>query len=240
MPRRPEILDVEAMALELGGALVAEPSRLDLAALAIARLGEAPVDTADAVATLDGWGERVAAAAGGSMWAGLDALERLLVGELGFVGDEADYDHPRNSFLPEVLARRRGLPILLSLVWLEVARRAGLPLYGLGLPGHFVVAYRSGPTGVVVIDPFRSGRILSRDEVEAMVGRGGGSINATTFAPTPAPAIAARMLRNLVGAFGRRGQRDRVAAAAALLLSVEPGDRGAIEALAGVSAPEDN
>ena len=231
-------------AARLAEALAGPQPRLDRVALAVASLDDGPaqaaLDDAAVLAELDRWGARVAARAGGSVYAGMDALEALLVGELGFAGDRDDYDAPENSFLPRVLARRRGLPILLSVVWIEVARRAGLPLFGLALPGHFVVAYRAGERGLVVIDPFRRGVILDRDELEGLVARGGATLSTALLAPAPAAGIAVRMLRNLVGSFQRRNLRDRVRAAAALILALEPGDRGALEALALAGDDIDN
>lgn len=234
------LIDVEAIAVELGAAVTASPPRLDRVALAIARLGDRPVADDALVALLDGWGQRVADAAGGSTAAGFDALERLLVGELDLHGDDQDYDDPANSFLPEVLARGRGLPILLSLVYLEVARRAGLPLFGLALPGHFVVGYRLGAGGLVVLDPFRRAHVLDRGELEALVSRAGATLSSAMLAPASAHTIATRMLRNLVASFQRRGRRDRVRAAAALLLALDPADRAALETLALASADDDN
>ena len=236
----PVLIDVEAIAGELLAAVTAAPPRRDRAAFAIARLGDRTIDDDRVIATLDAWGRRVADAARGSIPAGMDALERLLVGELDLHGDDDEYDHPRNSYLPEVIARRRGLPILLSVVWIEVARRAGLPLFGLALPGHFVVAYRAGERGLVVIDPFRRGVTLDRDELEGLVARGGATLSTALLAPAPAAGIAVRMLRNLVGSFQRRNLRDRVRAAAALILALEPGDRGALEALALAGDDIDN
>ena len=198
------------------------------------------VDDDAVIARLDGWGQRVADKARGSEAAGFDALERLLVGELDLRGDEDEYDDPRNSFLPDVLARRRGLPILLSLVYLEVARRAALPLFGLALPGHFVVGYRVGGGGLVVMDPFRRAHILDRAELEALVARAGAALTPAMLEPASARTIAVRMLRNLVGSFARRGVRDRVRAASALVLALEPGDRTALEALALASEADDN
>lgn len=231
------IIDVEALAVELGVAVAA--SRLDLVALVVARLGEHAVDEDAVLARLDRWGERVGDATRRGRLAGYDALERLLVGELDLRGDDEEYDDPRNSFLPDVLARRRGLPILLSLVYLEVARRADLPLFGLALPGHFVVGYRAA-SGLVVMDPFRRAHILDRAELEALVARAGAALTPAMLEPASARTIAVRMLRNLVGSFARRGVRDRVRAASALVLALEPGDRTALEALALASEADDN
>ncbi|MER5776885.1 transglutaminase-like domain-containing protein [Streptomyces sp. NPDC002039] len=101
---------------------------------------------------------------GGRAWA--SAVTELLGGRLGFHGTPADYERLSSSLLHQVLRRRRGLPILLSVVWLEVARRAGAPVYGLGLPGHFVVGFGDPEEGVVV-DPFAGGASLGAGPAES-------------------------------------------------------------------------
>ena len=116
---------------------------LDRLALALAAEFRA-VDASAALDRLDELGEELAAEAAAA--AGDPAAEaaacRLVLGERhGFAGRRADYDNPENSMLDLVLARRRGLPILLSIVYAETARRAGLDVAGVGLPGHFVVAH---------------------------------------------------------------------------------------------------
>lgn len=103
----------------------------------------------------------------GRAWA--SAVTGLLGGRLGFHGTPADYERLSSSLLHEVLRRRRGLPILLSVVWLEVARRAGAPVYGLGLPGHFVVGFGDPEEGVVV-DPFAGGASLGAGPAELAQG----------------------------------------------------------------------
>ncbi|MFD9338169.1 tetratricopeptide repeat protein [Streptomyces sp. NPDC060028] len=104
---------------------------------------------------------------GAKAWA--SAVTELLGGRLGFHGTPADYDRLSSSLLHEVLRRRRGLPILLSVVWLEVARRAGAPVYGLALPGHFVVGFGDPQDGVVV-DPFAGGVSLGAGPAELAQG----------------------------------------------------------------------
>ncbi|MGW1776481.1 transglutaminase-like domain-containing protein [Streptomyces sp. NPDC002104] len=106
---------------------------------------------------------------GARAWA--SAVSELLGGRLGFHGTPADYDRLSSSLLHEVLRRRRGLPILLSVVWLEVARRAGAPVYGLALPGHFVVGFGDPEEGVVV-DPFAGGASLGAGPAELAAGPG--------------------------------------------------------------------
>src|SRR5689334_1916325 len=96
------------------------------------------------------------------------ALEHLLGEREGFRGSPADYQRLESSLLHEVLLRRRGLPILLSVVWLEVARRAGAPVYGVALPGHFVIGF-GPPEQQVLADPFNGGRVLSGSDAELLV-----------------------------------------------------------------------
>ena len=207
-------------AAALEAALIAAAPRLDLVALAIATLDDEPA-AGDPLATLDAWGAEVAQRGGGSVYAGMDALEGLLARRLGFAGDRDDYDHPHNSFLPRVVARRRGLPILLAVVYLEVARRAALPLVGLALPGHFVVGYRLPPGGLVVIDPFERARILTAGELDAIAHRAGAALTPAMLTPATPAEIAARMLRNLAGSYRRRGRADKLAEVAALAAAVE-------------------
>lgn len=132
-------------------------------------------------------------------------LRALLVDELGLRGDQEDYSHPQGSRLSEVLRRRRGLPILLSVVWMEVGRRAGIPVDGIGLPGHFIV--RVGGAQGVYVDPFGGGEAWSlarcRRQVEELSG---GQIpwDDELLEPVESQDLLARVCRNLVGAHGQR------------------------------------
>lgn len=94
----------------------------------------------------------------------LRALNRYFFDELGFSGNVNDYYDPHNSYLDQVLSSRRGIPITLALVYIELAQAVGLTARGVSFPGHFLVKLRL-PAGEVVIDPF-SGRSLSRDELD--------------------------------------------------------------------------
>lgn len=100
-------------------------------------------------------------------WA--NALHLVLGRRLGFHGVPGDYQKLSSSLLQQVLRRRRGLPILLSVVWIEIARRAGAPVYGVGLPGHFVVGFGDPADGYVLADPFDGGRVLSAPDTELLV-----------------------------------------------------------------------
>lgn len=206
--------------------LVEEPPRLDLVALAIARLDDEPFDDDDVLATLDEWADSVrTASAQMSPEDAVDALATMLGGKLGLRGDQDQYDDPENSFLPRVLERRLGLPILLSVVYIEVGRRAGIPLVGLALPGHFVVAYRHPPgEGRIVLDPFDGGRILEEADVEEIGIRSRAPITRDMFAPATPYVIATRMLRNLLGSYQRRSLWDKAHTVARLMQVIDPED----------------
>lgn len=224
---------ITGLALELRAAV--EVGRLDRAALVVAELDDAPVDRRAVTATLDDWGATVRAAGRGDLYAGMDALARVLGRDVGLIGDRETYDHPDNSFLPKVLARRRGLPILLSIVYLEVARRAELPLFGIALPGHFVVGYHAG-SGVVVSDPFAGGEVCARPTLEALVARAGGRFHPAMLSPAAPAEIVARVLRNLQSSYQRRHRLRAAGAVAALWAGFAPDDRGAAAAVAEVEA----
>lgn len=127
-----------------------------------------------------------------------------------FKGDTEDYDDPGNSMLDLVLERRRGLPILLSVVYVEVARRAGVPLQGVGLPGHFVVGH-FGATPPLLLDPFNRGTFVDTDAEPELVR------------PWGPHEIAMRILNNLVAAYQRRGDLANALHAAAMRLKLPPG-----------------
>jgi regulator of sirC expression with transglutaminase-like and TPR domain len=226
-------MDIEAASVELRRALAHEPARLDLVALAIARLDDEAEALPDdeVLDTLDDWANRVRAADPAGL-DGREPLEHILGDQVGLHGLDDGYDDPANSFLPRVLERRRGLPILLSLVYLEVARRADLALFGLALPGHFVVA-RPHPGGeLTVLDPFDGGRTVAPRELAALVARVGARLDPALFVPASAHTTATRMLRNLVGSYQRRNLPDKVHAASRLWLAIDPDDEAARLALA--------
>src|SRR5262245_38513606 len=91
------------------------------------------------------------------------ALAEFLFQQLNFSGDRTDYYSPRNSYLNVVLDRRLGIPISLSVIYLEVGRRLGLPVVGVGLPGHFIVSV-TDPSEPLYLDPFHGGVSLTVDD----------------------------------------------------------------------------
>lgn len=147
---------------------------------------------------VDEWLSRLDSIAATCPAADLDGLRRHLFETLGFRGNTTSYDDPRNSYLDDVLERRTGIPITLSLVAIEVGRRVGVPLVGVGLPGHFVVKHAAVPP--VLLDPFGGGRQLDLDECAELVGRVYGQpveITPDMVAEVGTFAMLARMLANL-------------------------------------------
>ncbi|MFD7429893.1 transglutaminase-like domain-containing protein [Streptomyces sp. NPDC059818] len=146
---------------------------------------------------------------GGRAWA--SALAELLGERYGFEGSSADYQRLESSLLHEVLRRRRGLPILLSVVWIEVARRAGAPVYGVALPGHFVVGFGE-PEERVLADPFAGGRPLSGQDAELLVaGATGEPLDASMLVPAQPLETLLRILNNIRGWAAARPERTDVA-----------------------------
>ena len=169
----------------------------------------------------------------------IHSLNIQLFGEEGLVGNESEYYDPRNSFLNEVLDRKRGIPITLSVIYLEVGRRLGLPLAGVGFPGHFLVKY-SGADGELVLDPFAGGVTLSREELAQKLRRMYGDANPflaqipQLLAPASKKEILLRMLHNLKGIYLQQNDFTRALAAIDRILLVTPDlamevrDRGAV------------
>ncbi|MEJ8650410.1 transglutaminase-like domain-containing protein [Streptomyces sp. MS1.AVA.3] len=125
-------------------------------------------------------------------------LAELLGTRCGFGGSPADYRRLESSLLHEVLRRRRGLPILLSVVWMEVARRAGAPVYGVALPGHFVVGFGDPAGAHVLADPFAGGRLLTEEDAGMLVaGATGEPLSERMMTPADPLEIVLRVLNNI-------------------------------------------
>ncbi|SES46241.1 Regulator of sirC expression, contains transglutaminase-like and TPR domains [Streptomyces sp. yr375] len=143
------------------------------------------------------------------------ALRELLGEEgYGFRGSAADYDRLESSLLHHVLVRRRGLPILLSVVWVEVARRAGAPVYGVALPGHFVVGF--GPPAdlerQVLVDPFDGGRVLTGGDAQLLVaGATGARLEPSMLSAAEPLDVVTRILNNIRSWAEARPERSEVA-----------------------------
>lgn len=173
--------------------LVEEALPLDEAVLLIAAHARPDLDVAGEQDRLD----RLAA---GVPAPTPDALRRHLFIDLGFTGNQADYHDPANSYLDQVMDRRVGIPISLSVLLMEVARRRGVPMVGVSMPGHFLVRHRIGPEEYV--DPFAGGEVLDQRGCEARFRSVHGpdvAFKPHFLAPASKRSIVARMLANLDG-----------------------------------------
>ncbi|MFE9019825.1 tetratricopeptide repeat protein [Streptomyces sp. NPDC007808] len=139
------------------------------------------------------------------------ALRDLLGERYGYRGSAADYQRLESSLLHHVVVRRRGLPILLSVLWMEVARRAGAPVYGVALPGHFVVGF--GPAeDQVLADPFDGGRVLTGSDAQVLVaGATGAALEPSMLAPADPLDVVLRILNNIRAWAATRPERTDVA-----------------------------
>ncbi|MFE5243789.1 MULTISPECIES: transglutaminase-like domain-containing protein [unclassified Streptomyces] len=146
---------------------------------------------------------------GPRVWA--SALAELLGERCGFAGSSQDYQRLDSSVLQQVLRRSRGLPILLSVVWTEVARRAGAPVYGVALPGHYVVGF-GDPAERVLADPFAGGAPLSGEDAELMVASAtGGPLEPSMLVPARPLETVLRILNNIRAWAAARPERTDVA-----------------------------
>lgn len=181
------------------------------AALLIARIEYPRLDVEAYLGKLDAMGEqarqavqrRLERTSDNSRLACIKAVNECLFDELHFVGNREKYEDPRNSCLNEVLDRRTGIPITLCVVYMEVARRAGLHIDGVNFPGHFLVRCPEvgsrGSSGLI-IDPFHGGALLSEHDCRLLLQRQVGSevaFSKSLLAPTTRTQIIVRMLINL-------------------------------------------
>ena len=232
------------------GALVDAPAAdkaggdidLALGALLIAATDDPGVDIEGSLSNLD----RMAAAVVARIPAGAPPLEQLnavtdlLFGVIGFAGNQDDYYDPRNSYLNCVLERRLGIPITLSLLCMEVGRRAGVPVLGIGMPGHFIIRHRD-ESGFFV-DAFNGGLLLNQEECGALMRQAAGDavrLEGRHLDPVTPREILARILRNLKAVYWEREEFDRCITAIGGLMAVLPDrpeeqrDRGVVHLKAG-------
>lgn len=199
---------------------------LDVAALELARVEFPALDVPASLFRLDHLAERIGSELGGNA-TGLDFIKRtnqLLFDTLQFRGNEGEYYDPRNSCLNSVLARRLGIPITLSVVYMELGRRLSRSVYGVGLPGHFIVAYED-PDFRYWIDPFHSGRILSFADCCELAKQTGGvdvRANPAVLAPVSKRQILVRMLSNLKAIYLRGSALTKARMVLDLLIDAMP------------------
>ncbi len=152
------------------------------------------------------------------------SLSNYLFQEQGFHGNTDNYYDPRNSFLNDVLDRRTGIPITLSTVYIELGRRLGVRLVGVGMPGHFLVKY-AGPDEEIVIDPFHQGTIVSPAECQRILDRiydGKLAFDPHFLATLGTRQILARMLNNLKAIFFNAHAYTKALSVVERLLILDP------------------
>lgn len=213
-------------ALEL---LAIQPAAaVDVAELALhlARDEYADLDVEAYLSELTGMAHEAQAYLRGDLSARVHGLCRYLFHEMGFRGNTQQYYDARNSYLNQVLERRTGLPITLSIVAMAVGTRAGLEVAGVGLPGHFVVKAIDG-TREILFDPFHGGRQLLPQDCEHLVAQATGAPFQATPASLdamPTGLIAQRLLNNLKGVYLRESDFGRAIRVIERLRQLNPRD----------------
>ena len=164
---------------------------------------------------------------GASLSTVISQMNRFLFEEQGFVGNTVAYYDPRNSFLNEVLERKMGIPITLSLVYIEIGQRLGLPFAGVMFPGHFLVKL-SIHAGDIVLDPYAGGRSLSKEELNVRLSRvsrqdPGGDVDLSRLlASARKKDTLVRLLRNLKGIYVGSGEYHKALNTIQHILIIKP------------------
>jgi regulator of sirC expression with transglutaminase-like and TPR domain len=210
--------------------LLGQPGPLPLleATLEIAAEEHESMDVLAQIARVETIGEAAKERLAGltNLFAKLDALRVFLFEELGFKGNVDNYDDPRNSYLDDVLERKLGIPLTLSILVIEVARRAGLDASGVGLPGHFIVRIEESGRSLL-IDPFHGGHIITIEDCKDLVVRttGRASLFRKDSVDTATPrAMLTRLLLNLKRIHLAQGDYIRALAVVERLLVIAPSD----------------
>lgn len=156
----------------------------------------------------------------------LNGLREVLFVQEGLRGNTEDYYDPRNSYLNEVLDRKLGIPISLSLIYIEVARRIGFPAFGVGFPGHFIVKHQQPDERELLIDPFSGGRILTESQCQELLDRvygGALSVQPSFLQMMGSKSIITRMLFNLKGIYYQKEEYPKALSVVERILVLNPG-----------------
>lgn len=220
------------VAADLTRAMNAAGEDLAPAALAIARIEYPSLDAGGYVEAIERMGEIAAGrVAGAGARDAIRILNEYLYDEQRFTGNRQQYDDPRNSFLNEVIERRTGIPISLAIVYLEVARRAGVQVSGVNFPGHFLLRAvedrsRLRSTGdFLIVDPFHGGALLSEADCRELLRQHAGeeaAFDRQLLEPATRHDIVVRMLVNLKRLYVRMRSFPQARFVADLLLAVNP------------------
>jgi regulator of sirC expression with transglutaminase-like and TPR domain len=216
-----EMID-PASALAAIGALGDDEIDLAGAAIQFARAADPQVDPRPALAHLSELARAAAALTdGGTAVARAEALAHLLATTHGYRGDEQDYDDLANADLIQVIARRRGLPVTLGILWLHAAAAAGWPAWGLDMPGHFLLAI-DGKQGPVMVDAFDRGQVVCGSHLHERFARLPGLGGARALTPMAPRAVLLRLQNNIRTRRERAGDLDGAIACLDLMLKIAP------------------
>ncbi|MBI4416988.1 MAG: transglutaminase family protein [Euryarchaeota archaeon] len=196
------------------------------AALLLARQRYPTLDPEPYLAKLDAMAASVRERLGGDLdpRRAIAALNRQLFEIEGFRGNERDYYDPRNSYLNDVLDRKVGIPITLSVVYLEVGRRLALPVLGVGLPGHFIAKVLT-TNGEILLDPFHGGKELTEEDCQERLDRVYGGfvrLEKRMLLPLTKRQILVRILNNLKTIYLNRGEFEPALDVVSSILVLEP------------------
>jgi regulator of sirC expression with transglutaminase-like and TPR domain len=197
-------------------------------ALLVAAESDPNVDIDGELSRLDGWAAQLSARFDPE-WNNLQKLARLrsfVFEELGFRGDRTNYYSPSNSLLHEVITRRRGIPLSLAIIMLELGWRIGIPFEGVGFPGHFLVRL-TGEPGDLLLDPYTRGMSVHEEDCRRMLLESTGGrleYDPRLLVSVGKREMILRLLNNLKGAYLRSGEDTLALATVDRLLVMEPGD----------------
>ena len=154
----------------------------------------------------------------------IESINEILFVQEGLRGNHKDYYDPRNSYLNAVLDRRLGIPITLSIIYIEVARRIGFKIDGMGVPGHFLIKHIAQDRDII-IDAFEMGRILTLNDCQELIDEihnGAVTLNASLLQPMEKRAIITRMLYNLKGIYTQKEEHQKALAIIDKILALNP------------------
>ena len=213
----------DAMVESLGDLLSRPEDEIDLpsAALVLARVEYPDLDVAASRAELRALAREAAKKMPSLPAADLEDIRRVVFDEMGFRGNRSEYYDPRNSFLNDVIERRVGIPISLSVVYIEIAAACGRPTEGVGFPGHFLVRDMDAGT---VLDPFHRGAVVDEHACRRLLAAAG--IPLTKWRDEYLDAVGKldvliRMIANLTRVYKERGDAGRVSVLAAMSVRIE-------------------
>lgn len=205
-----ESIRLEEMDKEWQAYVRKDPCPLEEGVFLLARFGESQLDTERYRQRLDEMAEVLRERMGSDRTPEeiIEALNHYLFRELQFSGNKLQYYLPENSYIHSLLDLKKGIPISLSVLILLLADRLRLPMYGVGMPGHFLVKWVEG-SREIYIDPFNLGQRLSKDEIAAYLSEGGMVWKDDYLETVSSRQIIARMIRNLVHIYKQEGEAEK-------------------------------